>query len=131
MTKQIRDMISRAATILDRAYTPYSNYQVACCIKTDNGQFYSGVNVENAAFPLTSCAEACAIGQMVADGQQCIKTIVILNHEGSICPPCGGCRQRIYEFSTEDTKILLCDHEKVIKSLNMSELLPHAFKFKP
>tara|TARA_Y100000588_G_C14136874_1_gene874211 strand:+ start:216 stop:611 length:396 start_codon:yes stop_codon:yes gene_type:complete len=128
MNTLTNNMLHKALEVLDNAYAPYSKYQVACCIEAENGKLYVGVNVENAAFPLTTCAEASAISQMIADGQKKIKSIVIINQKATMCPPCGGCRQRIHEFSTAHTKILLCDHDKVLKCLSITELLPHSFK---
>ncbi len=131
MTDLIESMIDQAKAILNHAYAPYSNYRVASCLCSEDGSFYVGVNVENTSYGLTICAESAAICQMVAAGKQKIKSIVILNGVNTLCPPCGACRQRIYEFSTPDTMIHLCNHESIIKSMSMNELLPLAFKFKP
>ena len=112
---------------MSKAYVPYSNYPVGALIVTDNGNTYSGCNVENASYPLGNCAEASAIASMILGGEKKIKTIYIMtkNDEGGI--PCGGCRQRIREFSDENTQIMMCSPDGVQNRINLSELLPNSF----
>ena len=112
---------------MSKAYVPYSNYPVGALIVTDNGNTYSGCNVENASYPLGNCAEASAIASMVIGGEKKIKTIYVMtkNDEGGI--PCGGCRQRIREFSDENTQIMMCSPDGVQQRINLSELLPNSF----
>ena len=112
---------------MSKAYVPYSNYPVGALIVTNNGNTYSGCNVENASYPLGNCAEASAIASMVIGGEKKIKTIYIMtkNDEGGI--PCGGCRQRIREFSDENTQIIMCSPDGVQQRINLSELLPNSF----
>ncbi|ARG97429.1 cytidine deaminase [Legionella micdadei] len=131
MADRIETMIRKARDVLPNAYAPYSHYQVAACLCTDDNQFYTGVNVENASYGLTICAEAAAICQMITANKQKIKSLVLLNGADNICSPCGACRQRIAEFSTNETMIYLCNHQSVIKSMTITELLPLAFNFKP
>jgi cytidine deaminase len=123
-------MIDQARNILSHSYAPYSNYQVAACLCTEDGNLYSGVNVENSVYGLTICAESSAICHMIAAGQQKIAKLVVMNAAGTLCPPCGACRQRISEFSMKNTVIHLCSHQSIIKSYTVNELLPHAFKLK-
>ena len=87
--------IAATKTAMSKAYVPYSNYPVGVLIVTDNGNTYTGCNVENASYPLGNCAEASAIASMVMGGEKKIKHIYVMtkNDEGGI--PCGGCRQRI------------------------------------
>ena len=112
---------------MSKAYVPYSNYPVGALIVTNNGNTYSGCNVENASYPLGNCAEASAIASMILSGEKKIKTIYIMtkNDEGGI--PCGGCRQRIREFSDENTQIMMCSPDGVQNRINLSELLPNSF----
>ena len=112
---------------MSKAYVPYSNYPVGALIVTNNGNTYSGCNVENASYPLGNCAEASAIASMVISGEKKIKTIYVMtkNDEGGI--PCGGCRQRIREFSDENTQIMMCSPDGVQNRINLSELLPNSF----
>ena len=119
--------IAATKEAMNKAYVPYSNYPVGALIVTDNGNTYSGCNVENASFPLGNCAEASAIASMVIGGEKKIKTIYVMtkNDEGGI--PCGGCRQRIREFSDENTQIMMCSPDGVQQRINLSELLPNSF----
>lgn len=131
MENEIAAMIDTAYQSLRNAYAPYSKFTVASCISTDKNNFYTGVNVENGSYGLTVCAEVSAICNMVSAGEQRIKNIVILAGNNLLCPPCGGCRQRIHEFSTSETMIHLCNKDEVFRSMTMDELLPLAFNFKP
>ena len=119
--------IAATKEAMSKAYVPYSNYQVGALIVTKNGNTYSGCNVENASYPLGNCAEASAIASMVIGGEKKIKTIYVMtkNDEGGI--PCGGCRQRIREFSDENTQIMMCSPDGVQQRINLSELLPNSF----
>ena len=108
MNKVISNMISRAHTAIAHSYSPYSGFRVAACICTDQGNLYTGVNVENASYGLTLCAESSAICQMVTAGKHVIQSMVILAGTNELCAPCGACRQRIYEFSTPQTLVHLC-----------------------
>jgi cytidine deaminase len=131
MNDLIASMISKARQALSNAYAPYSKFQVASCLSCEDGSLYMGVNVENAAYGLTICAETSAICQMVSAKQQKITNLVVMNGPGTLCPPCGACRQRIAEFSDSNTIIHLCSHQAPIKSLTLDELLPYRFQFKP
>ena len=112
---------------MSKAYVPYSNYPVGALIITDKGNLYSGCNVENASYPLGNCAEASAIASMVMGGEKKINKIYVMtkNDEGGI--PCGGCRQRIREFSDSKTQIIMCSPDGIQNRMNLSELLPHSF----
>jgi len=119
--------IASTKEAMNKAYVPYSNYQVGALIVTKNGNTYSGCNVENASYPLGNCAEAAAIASMVLAGEKYIRMIYVMtkNDEGGI--PCGGCRQRIREFSDENTQIIMCSPDGVQQRINLSELLPNSF----
>lgn len=132
MDSTIKLMIQQAHDALKRAYAPYSQFQVAACLLAADGSMHTGVNVENASYGLTICAETSAICNMVSStGQQTIKSMVILSGRNELCAPCGACRQRIIELSTPTTTIYLCDKDTVLKSVSIQELLPLAFDFKP
>jgi cytidine deaminase len=107
------------------AYAPYSNYPVGASLRTKTGRIYTGVNIENAAYPHTMCAERVAIFKAVSDGETEFEVIaVVTNNAGS---PCGGCRQVMAEFGL-DTIVLFADGDgNLKKELTVSELLPEAF----
>ena len=129
MDNIIQLMLADARHKLKHSYSPYSNYAVAACICSEDDQLFTGVNVENSSFGLTICAERSAISQMITAGKRQIKSVVLLASNNSLCAPCGACRQCINEFSTSQTPIHLCDHQKVLKTVTIAELLPMAFKY--
>lgn len=120
-------LLDLAVDAMQNAYAPYSNFQVGSAINTSNNKCYSGTNVENAAYPLGCCAEASAISAMVRDGEQLISEIVVVGKGDNLVTPCGGCRQKIREFSNEDTRIYVCDPQGLRKTYTMEELLPDSF----
>ncbi|MCS7487571.1 cytidine deaminase [Marinomonas sp. BSi20414] len=120
-------MLELAKNAMSKAYVPYSCFSVGAAILTKTGKFYSGCNVENAAYPEGTCAEAGAIAAMVLDGETQIQDIYVIGKGDGLVTPCGGCRQKIREFSSVDTKIHICGAEGVRKSLTMNELLPFSF----
>jgi len=121
------DMIAAARAVREKAYAPYSNFQVGACVRTKSGTLYSGANVENAAYPQGQCAEASAIGNMIAGGDSEIVEVVVIGGGDGLCTPCGGCRQRLNEFATSDTPVHVCGPEGLRKTFTLGELLPGAF----
>ena len=120
-------LFAAASAAMEHAYAPYSKFQVGAAILAGNGQIYSGCNVENAAYPVGTCAEAGAISAMVRDGMQQIREIVVIGRGDLMCTPCGGCRQRIREFAAPDTKIHVCGPEGLRRTFTRDELLPASF----
>jgi cytidine deaminase len=122
-------LIEAALKVRDMAYARYSGYRVGAAIEDDKGNIHIGCNVENAAFPEGSCAEANAIGAMVAAGGKSIRTIAVAGGRDTTeaCTPCGGCRQRIREFSTPDTVIILQDDKGRPQRYSIDTLLPQSF----
>lgn len=121
------EMIAVARAVRAAAYAPYSGFLVGCCIRGESGRLHAGANVENAAYPLGQCAEASAIGQMVAAGDKRIAEVVLVAEGPALCTPCGGCRQRLAEFGSPETPIHLCDAAGLRRSVTLGELLPLAF----
>ena len=120
-------LLSAAKSAQSNAYAPYSGFKVGAALADENGLVFAGCNVENAAYPLGQCAEATAIGAMVAAGSQRIASIVIVSPNDDFCFPCGGCRQKIAEFARPDTQITLATQTGSVVHRSMSELLPDAF----
>ncbi|HSL29158.1 MAG TPA: cytidine deaminase [Anaerolineales bacterium] len=118
-------LIDLANTARQRAYVPYSNYPVGAVVRTKSGRLYSGVNVENAAYPQTMCAERVAIFKAVSEGEKEFDVISVVTDNGG--SPCGGCRQVMAEFGL-DTIVLLADGTgRLVKETTVAELLPEAF----
>ena len=120
-------LVQAAIQAMPAAYAPYSQFQVGAAIEDDKGQIHTGVNVENAAYPVGSCAEAGAIAAMVRAGGREILRIAVAGRGAALCTPCGGCRQRIREFASATTEILVCDAQGVRQSFTLEALLPHSF----
>ena len=112
---------------MNKAYVPYSNYPVGALVVTDNGNIYSGCNVENASYPEGHCAETTAIASMVMGGEKHIRMIYVMSKNDQGGCPFGGCRQRIREFSDIDTQVILCSPDGVQQRLLLTDLLPNSF----
>ena len=110
-----------------KAYAPYSKFLVGAAILGGDKRIYGGCNVENAAYPEGMCAEASAISAMIAGGVKIIEKICVISQSEKIVSPCGGCRQKIREFSTVDTKIFLFNITGSFKVFSVEELLPFSF----
>ena len=120
-------LAARAARPPADAYAPYSNFPVGAAVRTADGRRYAGANVENAAYPQGQCAEASALGAMVAGGGGRVVEVVVAAPSAEECAPCGGCRQRLREFADQDTPIHLADLERVRRTTSLAELLPLSF----
>lgn len=116
-----------AQKVRKHAHVPYSNFPVGAAILADDGAIYAGCNVENAAYPQGSCAEASAISAMIGAGAKKIHRFFVIGKGVDPVTPCGGCRQRIREFATAETVIICTSEDGDSKSYSMSELLPDGF----
>lgn len=122
------DLAAAAQTARDKAYAPYSNFHVGAALRTENGVVISGCNVENAAYPEGVCAEAGAISAMVLSGEHKFNEIVVVGMGDVACTPCGGCRQKIREFTGPDATIYIINEAgETLLTLSRDELLPHSF----
>jgi cytidine deaminase len=120
-----QSLIELAIEARKHAYAPYSKYPVGAALRTKTGRIYTGVNIENAAYPHTMCAERVAIFKAVSEGEKEFEMIAVVTNNGG--SPCGGCRQVLAEFGL-DTIVLLADGDgNLKKELTVSELLPEAF----
>jgi cytidine deaminase len=121
------EMIAVARRALANAHAPYSRFRVGACLRAASGRLYPGCNVENSVYPVGQCAEATAIGAMVAAGDRQIVEAVVLTEGAELCSPCGRCRQQLAEFARPDAPIHLCGPEGVRVTTTLGELLPLAF----
>jgi len=124
----VPDALARAAAAARRrAYAPYSRFLVGAALRAEDGSVHVGCNVENAAYPQGTCAEAGAIAAMVAAGQRRIAEAVIAGGDAP-CPPCGGCRQKLREFAGPDLEIRMVDADgRPLLVRTLGELLPDSF----
>lgn len=116
---------ARAARL--NAHAPYSGFRVGAAVLDEQGRVHAGCNVENAAFPQGLCAEAVALGAMVAAGGRRATALLVVAEGPALVTPCGGCRQKLREFAAPDTMVLMADAQGVQRTLTLEQLLPHSF----
>lgn len=126
LTDDLREQLVRSAQAARQwAYAPYSNYLVGAALLTESGRIYDGVNIENAAYPTTICAERVAVFKAVSEGEKEFTAIAVVSANGG--SPCGSCRQVLAEFGLE-TVVLIADHNgNITWETSVKELLPGAF----
>lgn len=124
-----KKLIDAAKKVRKNAYAPYSSFKVGAAVLAGSGKIYIGSNVENASFGLTICAERNAIAQAIAQGEKKIKAVAIVADSNNLTPPCGACRQVIYEFGIE-SEILLANLNGKQKKYKITELLAEPFSFR-
>ena len=123
--EQEKKLIQRALQSRQHAYAPYSGYKVGAALLTKSGEIFTGVNVENAAYPTGTCAERVAVFKAVSEGETEFEAMVVASSNGGT--PCGACRQVVSEFGL-DTRILIVDSAgKVVQDTTLGDLLPGAF----
>lgn len=126
ITEQEKQTLVELANLArQHAYVPYSNYPVGAALRTKTGRLYTGVNVENAAYPQTMCAERVAIFKAVSEGEQEFEVITVVTENGG--SPCGGCRQVMAEFGLDTIVILADGNGRLAKETTVKDLLPDAF----
>ena len=125
MSEAEAELAARAAEARQRAYAPYSGYAVGAALRTPAGQIYTGVNVENAAYPDSLCAERVAIVKAVSEGQREIAMIAVSTGNGGT--PCGSCRQVMAEFGLEAAVLIVDGQGALIKRTTVRALLPDSF----
>lgn len=120
-------LFQQALKVRELAHAPYSKFKVGSAIRTATGKIFVGCNVENIAYPEGSCAEAGAISAMIAGGEKQIEEIIVVADSPVPVSPCGGCRQKIAEFSSADTSVLIAGLDGEVSRKRIGELLPDAF----
>lgn len=124
--KMRQELIRLAIEARTRAYVPYSNYPVGAALLTSTGKIFTGVNIENAAYPTTICAERVAVFKAVSEGERELVAVAVVTSNGG--SPCGSCRQVLAEFGLE-TRVLIADAEgRLVQDVAVAELLPGAFR---
>lgn len=120
-------LVNKAVKAMHHAYAPYSNFPVGAALATSEGIIYTGVNVENAAYGSSCCAERIAIFTAVANGERTFTGIAVAARTKRPVPPCGSCRQVMSEFFEKDMPIYLIDQNEDTITYTMEELLPFSF----
>jgi homotetrameric cytidine deaminase len=120
-------LLRAASEAMQNAYAPYSQFKVGAAVRGASGAIYAAANVENVAYPQGQCAEASALGALVAGGETAITAVAVVAERREICPPCGGCRQRLSEFGAPSTPVYLGRPGSEPQTVTLGELLPGAF----
>jgi homotetrameric cytidine deaminase len=120
-------LLQAADAAMHHAYAPYSEFKVGAAVRGQSGAIYVGANVENAAYPQGQCAEASALGALVAAGEVAITAVAVVCENSEHCSPCGGCRQRLSEFGKPDTPVYLGRPGDEPETVTLGQLLPGAF----
>ena len=120
------ELIKAATAVRENAYAPFSNFRVGSAIETEDGEIISGCNVESASYGLTVCAERVAVWNAISQGNRKIVKIAVVADTEELTPPCGVCRQIIWEFGG-DIPVVMANLKGKTETIQMNELLPRAF----
>lgn len=118
---------SIAESALEKAYVPYSHFPVGACLVTKDNKTYQGINIENASYGLTNCAERTAIFKAISEGERNFQHLVIIGNTPEPISPCGACRQVMAEFCEPTMPVTLIGKNGVTLETTVSDLLPYAF----
>ena len=127
--RELETLIDIAVQARERAFAPFSDFRVGVAVETDDGEVYTGCNVESASYGLTVCAERVAIWKAISEGARCFGRLVIVADTEKLTPPCGTCRQIIWEHC-RNTTIVLANLRGETETIDIRELLPRAFDAK-
>ncbi len=123
------ELIKLAIEEVNNSYSPYSKFKVGAAILTTTGKVFTGCNIENSAYSPSICAERVAIFKAISEGYKEFDKIAIVGGNlNEYCPPCGVCRQVMYEFVNDNFKIILGTNSLKYKEYSIKELLPEGFK---
>lgn len=123
------ELIEAATRVRENSYAPFSDFRVGAALETDDGEIIAGCNVESASYGLTVCAERVAIWKAISEGKRKIKHIAVVADTEELTPPCGVCRQIIWEFGG-DIPVVLANLKGKVETVQMKDLLPRAFDTK-
>lgn len=122
-----QSLVQQAIDSMENAYVPYSKFAVGAAVRTKSGKVYTGCNIENAAYPVSLCAERVAIFKAISDGETEFEEMAVAADTNRPVPPCGSCRQVMSEFFSQDMEIHLTNLNQDIKTFTMENLLPFSF----
>ncbi len=127
--KQYKDILDKAFEAMEKAYAPYSKYHVGACVKTKDGKYHIGANIENASYGLTNCAERSALFHVYSLGyrQSDIESMALVTRGNTLGTPCGACRQVMIELLNKDTPVVIANTSSQAMVTNIVELLPFSF----
>jgi len=119
-------LISAARQARENAHAPFSNFRVGAALRAKSGRIYTGCNVENASYGLTCCAERVAIFKAISEGERGFEAIAVVTDTETLTPPCGACRQIVWEFCG-DVPVILANLKGKIVVESAGKLLPRPF----
>lgn len=119
-------LIAAARTAREHAHAPFSNFRVGAAVRAKSGRIFSGCNVENATYSLTLCAERVAVFKAISEGERGFDAVAVVADTDTLTPPCGSCRQILWEFCG-DAEVVLANLQGKVERYRMSELLPKPF----
>ncbi len=123
----VKRLLEMARKARENAYAPYSNFKVGAALLTESGEIFTGCNVENSSYGLSVCAERVALFKAVSEGYRKFKALAVVADTERPVPPCGACRQVLWEFG--DIDIIMSNLKGDVKVMKLSELLPEGFHF--
>lgn len=129
MNKDLEKLIESAREVREKAYAPFSNFRVGAAVLTKGGEIFTGCNIESASYGLTVCAERVAIWKAVSEGEKEFTNVAVVADTEELTPPCGVCRQIIWEFCG-DVPVTFANLKGKVETVQMKELLPRAFDTK-
>ncbi len=129
MNEESKELVKSAKKVREKAFAPFSNFRVGAAVKTKSGKIFTGCNIESASYGLTVCAERVAIWKAVSEGETKFTNIAVVADTEELTPPCGACRQIIWEFCG-DVPVTFANLKGNIETVQMKELLPKAFDTK-
>jgi cytidine deaminase len=119
-------LVEAAARARDRAFAPYSNFRVGAALEAEDGTIVAGCNVESASYGLTICAERVALVKAISDGVRGFRRVAVVTDAAELTPPCGACRQLLWEFAP-DAEVILANLAGQTATYRVAELLPRGF----
>lgn len=125
----LEELIESAKKVREKAYAPFSNFLVGAAVRTKDGKIYTGCNIESASYGLTVCAERIAIWKAVSEGEREFECVAVVTDTEELTPPCGTCRQIIWEFCG-DIPVTFSNLKGKVETVMMKEILPRAFDTK-
>jgi cytidine deaminase len=129
MNEESKELIESAKQVREKAFAPFSKFQVGAAVRTKSGKVFTGCNIESASYGLTVCAERVAIWKAVSEGEKEFTNLAVVVDTQDLTPPCGACRQIIWEFCG-DVPVTFANLKGDVETVQMKELLPRAFDTK-
>lgn len=126
MAQRYRELVTIARHAQQRAHAPYSHFPVGAALLTSKGRIYTGCNIESSSYSLTICAERTAIFKAVSEGERKFKAIALVSNDPEFTPPCGACRQVLWDLAG-NIDVVMANPKGKVKTIKLKQLLPHAF----